>query len=406
MLKGKRILIGVTGGIAAYKVPLLIREFRKAGAEVRVVMTDSAREFVTPLTLSTLSAHEVVLGTFPKESSHTLDAGTWHIDLGRWADAMIIAPATANTLAKLAGGYADNAVTTLALALRCPLIVAPSMDTDMYLHASTQENILSLRETGCFVIPPEEGELASGLTGQGRLPETGTIVRAVDGILSRSAQDLKGKRILVTAGPTHEPVDPVRFIGNRSSGKMGFSLANAAAIRGASVTLIAGPVALRTPRNVRRIDVETAGEMHRAVMAQAKDAHAVIMAAAVADFTPAHPVSSKIKKPKHPDKVPSLILRQTRDILADLSRRKHRHVTVGFALETENGPENARAKLREKHLDFIVLNNPLVSGSGFGSDTNAVTIISKSGRAEKIGTLPKFEVANLILDRVIKILKR
>lgn len=406
MLKGKRILIGVTGGIAAYKVPFLVREFRKARAEVRVVMTDSAREFVAPLTLSTLSGHEVVLGTFPEESSHTLDASTWHIDLARWADAMLIAPATANTLAKLASGYADNAVTTLALALRCPLILAPSMDSDMYLHATTQENIFRLRESGCFVIPPGEGELASGLSGPGRLPDTGAILSAVDEILSRSSQDLKGKDILVSAGPTHEAIDPVRFIGNRSSGKMGFAIANAAALRGATVTLIAGPVQLHTPRNVRRIDVESAEEMYRAVMSNAKNAHAVIMAAAVADFTPAHPAGSKIKKEQFRDREASIALRQTRDILKDLSLRKKRCVTAGFALETENGLRNAKIKLREKNLDLIVLNNPMTEGAAFGSDTNVVTIIQKSGKVEKTVKLPKFDLANLLLDRIVKLLKR
>lgn len=403
MLRNRHILLGITGGIAAYKMPYLVRDLRTAGAEVRVVMTDAAREFVTPLTLSTLSGHEVVTGIFPPERSNIVDAGTWHITLGRWADVMLIAPATANVLAKLVHGEADNPVATLALALRCPLVVSPAMDADMWLHPATQANVAALRELGAVVLPPEEGELASGLTGPGRLPETSVLLRAIDGVLAKARFDLKRKRIVVTAGPTHEAIDAVRFLGNKSSGKMGFALANAAAQRGAEVTLITGPVSLETPRNVRRIDVESAAEMYAAVMRQTR-AHALIMAAAVSDFTPVTVSARKVKKEAIPGESLRLDLRKTRDILAEAGRKKGARVLVGFALETDNGLRNARAKLRAKKLDLIVLNNPREKGAGFGTDTNVVTLISRSGKVEKLKRMPKFDVANVILDRVAKLL--
>ena len=286
MLKGKHILLGITGGISAYKIPLLVRELKKAGADVRAVMTDAAKEFVTPLTLSTLSGQEVIVGTFPMQDTKTIHAGTWHIKLSQWADVMLIAPATANVLAKLAGGYADNAVTTLALALRCQLIISPAMDVDMWHHRATQEHVTRLRELGYLVLQPEEGELASGLTGPGRLPELDVIIRALDAALEHANDDLKGKNILVTAGPTREPLDPVRFIANRSSGKMGFAIANAAAQRGAKVTLVTGRVHLPTPRNVHRIDIETAEEMYEAALHHKNNKDVIIMAAAVGDFAP------------------------------------------------------------------------------------------------------------------------
>ena len=404
MIKGKNILIGVTGGIAAYKVPVLIRELRKSGANVRVVMTESAVKFVTPVTLSTLSSSEVVVGTFPDEERSSVNMSTWHITLGQWADAMLIAPATANTIAKLAHGYADNAVTTLALALRCPLIISPAMDADMWLHPTTEKNVLSLRETGSIILPPEEGELASGLVGPGRLPEYQSIIKAIDATLSGSSKDLKGKKILITAGPTREALDPVRYIGNRSSGKMGFALANVAALRGADVTLVAGPVNLQTPRNVQRIDVESADQMYRSVMKQRKGKHAVIMAAAVADFTPKKVSSKKIKKEELGSSDVSVELKKTKDILSDLSLEKNHGKLIGFSLETNNELQNAKKKLKEKKLDLIILNNPLKDGAAFGSDTNIITIISKNGKVEKLNKMSKFEAANQILSRVAKIL--
>ena len=404
MLKNKHILVGVTGGIAAYKVPFLVRELKKAGAAVRVVMTEAAKEFVTPLALSALSGEKVVVGTFPDGSSGTIDAGTWHIELGRWADVMLIAPATANLTAKLAHGYADDAVSTLALALRCPLVVSPSMDADMLRHRTTQENLTRLRELGYTVLPPGEGELASGLVGPGRLPDISAIVKAVDEVLDSAQIDLRGKRILVTAGPTYEAIDPVRFVGNRSSGKMGFALANAAALRGADVTLVAGCVSLASPRHVRRIDAETAEQMSGVVRSEFGRADVVIMAAAVADFTPVRFSSTKIKKERLDGGTMTLQLKTTADILGQIARRKHGAVVVGFALETENGVRNAKVKLKEKKLDFIVLNNPLRKGAGFGTDTNVVTIISKNGKVEPLQKMSKFDVANRILDRVSKLL--
>ncbi len=404
MLKNKHILVGVTGGIAAYKIPFLVRELKKAGAAVRIVMTEAATQFVTPLVLSTLSGEKVVVGTFPDAASGAIDAGTWHIELGRWADLMLIAPATANLAAKLAHGYADDAVSTLALAARCPLVISAAMDVDMLRHSATQENLTRLRELGYTVLPPEEGELASGLTGPGRLPEITAIVRAVDEVLDSARRDLLGKKILVTAGPTREALDPVRFLGNRSSGKMGFALANAAALRGAEVTLVAGSVSMPAPRNVRRIDVETADQMLGAVTKEFGKAHALIMAAAVSDFKPAQFSRGKIKKEKLGLDGMTIRLKRTPDILGTLSAKKHRAVIVGFALETDHGLRNAKTKLKEKKLDLIVLNNPLTDGAGFNTDTNVVTIISKSGKVERLAKMPKFDVANRILDRLAKML--
>lgn len=404
MLKNRHIVLGITGGIAAYKLPLLVREFKKAGAQVHVVMTDSAKAFVTPMTLSTLSGHEVVVGMFPDQEAGTVKAGTWHIELAQWAELMLIAPATANTIAKLSHGYADNAVTALALALRCPLVVAPAMDMDMWMHPATQGNITKLKEMGYVVLPPAEGELASGLVGPGRLPELDTLVRAAEKILDRAHFDLQGKRILVTAGPTHEAIDPVRFVGNRSSGKMGFAIANAAAQRGSEVTLISGPVSLATPRNVRRVDVESAREMYNAVMKHFPKVDAVIMAAAVADFAPAAPSSQKIKKEKMKSDSFSLELKRTKDILQALGEKKNDAVLVGFALETERGIASAKIKLKQKNLDLVVLNKPLQNGAGIGTDTNIVTLISKNGKVEKLQKMAKFDVANEILNRVNKIL--
>ncbi len=404
MLKNKHILLGVTGGIAAYKIPLLVRECIRQGASVRVVMTEAAKEFVTPLTLSTLSGHQVIVGTFPDQTSGTVDAGTWHIELGQWADVMLMAPATANVLAKLAHGYADNAVTTLALAVRCPLVISPAMDSDMWLHRATQENVAKLSEMGCRVLPPEEGDLASGLIGPGRLPEIENLIRSLDEILANAHRDLGGKNILVTAGPTREAIDPVRFIGNRSSGKMGFAVANAAAERGAKVTLITGRVSLPTPRNVKRIDVDSADQMHRAVMGHKKNKDAIVMAAAVADYTPSRYSSRKIKKETLSGDTLSLDLKRTTDILRQLGREKHGAVLVGFALETDNGLRSAKRKLKEKNLDLIILNNPLEEGAGFDTATNVVTMIPKRGKVERLKKMSKFAVANRILDRVAKML--
>ncbi|TAK66639.1 MAG: bifunctional phosphopantothenoylcysteine decarboxylase/phosphopantothenate--cysteine ligase CoaBC [Bacteroidetes bacterium] len=398
MLKGKKIILGVTGGIAAYKIPLLLRLLTKANAGVRVVMTTAAAQFTTPETLAALSRNEVVVDIFPKQGS-VIKSETWHVMLGQWADAMLIAPATANTLAKLAYGYADNAVTMLALALRCPLILAPAMDVDMWNHPATQQNLTKLREYGYFILPPEIGELASGLVGEGRMPEVETLRDRVDAILERSYQDMRGKKILVTAGPTYEALDPVRFIGNRSSGKMGFALAQAASLRGADVTLISGPVHVETPRNVKRIDVESAEQMHNAVMKHRKHQDSIIMAAAVADYAPATVAAHKIKKEEMKQGWYA-VLKKTPDILESLGAKKGKTILVGFALETTNDVKNATAKLKTKNLDFIILNNALQEGAGFGSDTNIVSIIPRNGKTIRLPKMPKFDVANAILDRV------
>lgn len=400
MLKGRKIILGVTGGIAAYKAPLLVRELVKAGAEVRVVMTRAAQEFVTPLSLATVSKHKVLTAMYGASEIDAEESWTKHIDLALWADLMLIAPATANTIGKIAHGFADDLLTTLVLALRSPLAIAPAMDVDMFLNTTTQQNIDTLREMGCFVLNPEEGELASGLSGPGRLPEIDRIVAFASDIFSHAYRDLEGISVVVTAGPTYEPIDPVRFIGNYSSGKMGFALAHAAALRGASVTLVAGPVHLRTPRNVHRINVSTAAEMFEAVHQHFDAADAVIMAAAVADYRVAHPAATKIKREAQSTHHLTLTLTQNPDILMSLGQKKTRQRLIGFALETDNGIAHALEKLKRKHLDMIILNNPTQEGAGFNTDTNIVTVIMPDGKTETLPQMSKFSVANAILDRL------
>lgn len=404
MLKNKKILVGVTGGISAYKTCTVVRLLKKAGAQVRVMMTHSATQFVTPLTFSTLSQEEVVVSLWPESNHASTDFGVKHIDLGLWADVMLIAPATANMIAKIAHGIADDAVSSTVLALRCPLLLAPTMDADMYMNETTQANLATLRERGCHILPPAEGELASGLEGPGRLPEPEVIIGFVDSIIQKTPQDLKGKKILVTAGPTYEPIDPVRFVGNRSSGKMGFALAAAAVQRGATVTLISGPVELSTPKNVTRIDVQTAEQMHEAVMRHAKKCDAVIMSAAVADYAPKKPSANKIKKDESAASGLTIELRPTTDILRGLGAAKNGLILVGFALETHDELKNAKEKLRKKNLDLIVLNSLRDEGSAFGADTNIVTLIGRDGTVEKLAKMPKFDVAAEILNRVARLM--
>jgi len=399
VLKNKKILLGVTGGISAYKMCTVVRLMKRAGAGVRVLMTRSATQFVAPLTFSTLSQEEVITSLWPESTGASTHAGVEHINLGLWADAMLIAPATANIVAKIAHGIADDVVSSTVLALRSPLLIAPAMDVDMYLNEATQKNLTTLRERGHHILNPVEGELASGLVGPGRLPEPEAIMAFVESVIEKTPLDLKKKRILVTAGPTHEPIDPVRFIGNRSSGKMGFAIANAAAQRGAEVTLISGPVSLGTPKNVSRIDVETASQMLEAVTKLAKKSDAVIMSAAVADYAPKNPAANKIKKSDAAGGL-TLELRQNADILQTLGAKKNGAVLVGFALETENEVKNATEKLRKKNLDLIVLNSTRDEGSAFGADTNVVTIIGKDGRTQKLPKMAKFDVAVEILNRV------
>lgn len=403
MLTGKHILLGVTGGIAAYKSALLVREFVRAGAEVQVVMTPSATQFVTPLTFATLSRRDVIIEMFPPSPDQPTSQWTKHIDLGVWADVMLIAPATANTIAKIAAGMADNFLTSLVLALRGPLVVAPTMDVDMYTNVATQHNIGVLRSRGVHIVEPAAGELASGLSGPGRLPDTQVLIEAVKNVLKGTAKDLAGRRILVTAGPTQEPIDPVRYLGNRSSGKMGFAVAEAAAARGASVTLIAGPVHLPTPAGVQRVDIHTAREMADAVNDHFGACDALVMSAAVADFAPASPADSKIKRETLSTDRFVIECVKNPDILRTAGEMRTHQVLVGFALETDNGLEHARKKRAGKKLDLIVLNDPRVEGAAFGSATNVVTLIGTDDKPEPLPRMPKLDVAHRILDRVLQL---
>ena len=398
MLKGSKILLGVTGGIAAYKSCYLVRELVRNGANVKVVMTPSATKFVAPLTFSTLSKNAVSADIWASDQTTQSDIGTRHISLANWPDVYLIAPASAHTISKLAHGSADTLVSLIALATRAPIVLVPTMDADMFLNDVTKANLETLEERGYHVLQPDFGEHASGLSGPGRFPEIESILSRVEAVLSGSYRDLVKKKILVTAGPTYEPIDPVRFIGNRSSGKMGFAIANAAAQRGATVTLVAGPVRHETPRNVTRIDVESTQEMYDAVLAHAKRQDAVIMAAAVSDFTPVSPAKQKIKK-STTDGVPEINLKTTPDILSTLGKKRINKVLAGFALETDDGLNNAKAKLKEKNIDFIILNSFRKEKPVFGSETNTVTIIDRKGKIEELPELPKFEVANRVLDK-------
>jgi phosphopantothenoylcysteine decarboxylase/phosphopantothenate--cysteine ligase len=400
-LQGKKILIGISGGIAAYKICELVRLFKKNKAEVRVVMTPSAVNFVSPLTLSTLSGNEVLINIFPESDPaivEKIETKTWHVYTGLWADIFILAPATANTMAKIVTGMCDNILVASLMASRCPVIITPSMDEDMYIHESTQNNLVKLKEFGYFVMEPESGEFASGLTGVGRMPEPGKIFKFAAKILEGSIYDLKGKKVLITAGPTYEPIDEVRYIGNYSSGKMGFQLARAASHRGADVTLISGPTSLGTPRNVNRIDVKTSDEMFDAVKQHYEGKDYIIMSAAVADFKPKEFYRGKMKKDKSAgvsiDTVP------TTDILEFLGKNKNSSKLVGFALETENELENAKEKMKNKNLDMIVINNPRAEGAGFGTDTNKVTIVYKDLSFSELELMPKYDLANIILDKI------
>lgn len=394
MLRDKNILIGITGSIAAFKVPFLVRLLVKEGANVRVIMTPSARDFVTPLTLSTLSKAPVWTESFNS------DDGTWnsHVDLGRWADLFVVAPASANTLAKMAHGIADNFLMAVYLSAKCPVYFAPAMDLDMYKHQTTQDNIRRLIELGSHLIEPQTGELASGLSGAGRMEEPENILEVIR--LALTKKDMEGIKALVTAGPTFEPIDPVRFLGNHSSGRMGFALAENLAMRGAEVTLIAGPTSIETNRaGIYRIDVTTASEMYDTVMELFRGHHVIIMAAAVADFTPENFAKEKIKKGGAD--VLALELTPTKDILAEIGMQKDDHqVVVGFALETSDEKENARKKLHTKKADLIVLNSLRESGAGFGTPTNKIVIFSKDGAEKEFQLKPKEEVADDIINEV------
>ena len=395
MLAGKKIIIGVTGSIAAYKIPFLIRLLKKAGAEVQIIMTPAATDFITPLTVSTLSERPVLIDFFDTKD------GAWssHVDLGLWADMLLIAPVSANTLAKMATGVADNLLLTTVLSARCQVVFAPAMDLDMYKHPTTRENIQKLTSFGYKLIEPVEGELASGLEGFGRLEEPENIVNRIDEYFMDSCT-FSGRKVLVTAGPTFEPIDPVRFIGNHSSGKMGVEIAKAFAAQGAEINLIIGPTSIVVDDpNIIVTKVTTASQMYAECEKVFPDTDITVMSAAVADFSPVKEVQQKIKKA---DGLKSIELQSTVDILSRLGKKKSdSQLLVGFALETENEIDNARKKIRQKNLDIIVLNSLNDIGSGFGYDTNKVSILTKNGDELIMDLKPKEEVA-LDLLSVIK----
>ncbi len=398
MLKGKKIVLGITGSIAAYKACLIIRGLIKAGAEVQVVITPAGKEFITPITLSALT-HKPVISEFFSQRD-----GTWHshVDLGLWADAMLIAPCTASTLGKMVGGIADNMLVTTYLSMKAPVFIAPAMDLDMYQHPTTQQNMERLRSFGNHIIEPQSGFLASGLEGKGRMEEPENIVAYLDAFFE--PKDLSGRKIMITAGPTYEKIDPVRFIGNYSSGKMGFALADECARRGAEVTLIAGPVQSQLPipfqssfANCQIIKVESCEEMYQAALEHFPRQDAAILCAAVADFRPDHTADQKIKR-EGDDLV--IRLKPTHDIAAALGRQKHHQLLVGFALETNNEQANAEKKLEKKNLDFIVLNSLQNKGTCFQSDENQISIISRDGQHD-FERKPKTAVARDIINELV-----
>lgn len=398
IFSGKKIILGVTGGIAAYKACLLARELIKNGAEVKTVMTPSALQFIAPLTFSSLTKNEVIVNIFPASQENGTDLKTWHIETALWADLMIVAPATVNTIAKIAHGFSDNALTTLVSALRCPCIFAPAADMDMYNNNIARKNVTILEEEGYFIVEAEKGELASGLEGDGRLADINKILDASELVLSGVTKDLKNKKILVSAGPTFEDIDPVRYIGNRSSGKMGYQIAKAAFLRGADVTLISGPSSEICYPEIQKINVRSADEMKSCIDQELNKHDYLIMSAAVADYKPLQKSGSKIKKE---EKLSEIKLTPTEDIL--LSVRNSGKKIVGFALETDQEKENAVKKLKSKNLSMIVLNSINDKGSGFEFDTNQITIIHKNGKEKKYPLQSKFSAANSILTEMLRI---
>ena len=402
MLKGKKIVLGITGSIAAYKSCLIIRELVKCGAEVQVVITPAGKEFITPITLSALT-HKPVISEFFSQKD-----GTWnsHVDLGLWADAMLIAPCTAATLGKFASGVADNMLITTYLSMKAPVFLAPAMDLDMYKHPSTQRNLEVLRGFGNYIIEPGNGFLASGLEGKGRMEEPENIVKVLDSYFSgqyngHAVTDLAGKKILITAGPTYEKIDPVRFIGNYSSGKMGFALAEECSRRGAQVILVVGPVSQTCSDSIKRIDVESCNEMYERALSEFPKCDVAILCAAVSDFRPDHVAEQKIKRKGH-NLV--LTLEPTQDIAASIGRMKSAHQRlIAFALETNEEQHNAQRKLLQKNADFIVMNSTRNPGTTFQSDDNQITIINKEGKKE-YAKKPKSEVARDIINELVSIL--
>lgn len=398
MLKGKKIVLGITGSIAAYKACYIIRGLIKKGAEVQVVITPAGKEFITPITLSALTQKPVISDFFSQRD------GTWHshVALGLWADAMIIAPCTASSLGKMTNGIADNMLITTYLSMKAPVFIAPAMDLDMYAHPTTQQNIEKLKSFGNMFIEPQSGYLASGLEGKGRMEEPDVIVNRIESYFRGGEKDLEGKNIMITAGPTYEKIDPVRFIGNYSSGKMGFALAEECARRGAKVTLIAGPVSISTNNtNIKRIDVESCEEMYSTAIECFKDMDAAILCAAVADFKPEFIADNKIKREKEDL---TITLKPTHDIAAELGRnKKGNQKLIGFALETNNEVTNAEGKLKRKNLDFIVLNSLRTEGTCFRSDDNKISIISENGQKD-FEKKNKQAVAEDIINEMVSIL--
>ncbi len=395
MLKGKKILLGITGSIAAYKSAVLVRLLVKQGAEVKVIMTTAAKDFVTPLSLSTLSKNDVL--------ADITDNDTWanHVMLGRWADTMLIAPLSCNTLAKMANGLCDNLLMAVYLSATCPVVVAPAMDEDMWHHSSTKENLKKIASFSNQIIPVENGELASGLVGEGRMAEPENIVNWLEKFFSNKLE-LKGKNVLITAGPTYESIDPVRFIGNHSSGKMGVAIAEEMKNRGASVTLVLGPANINVSENIEVIRIKSASEMYDACISHFENTDIAVMSAAVADYTPVNTASQKIKK--NEDRF-NIELTKTKDILKSLGeKKKSKQLLVGFALETNNEKEYALKKLQTKNADMIVLNSLNDAGAGFGHDTNKITIFDKHNNEYKFDTKSKKEVAIDIVNTIIKLL--
>lgn len=399
MLNGKHIILGITGSIAAYKAAMLCRLLVKEGAEVKVVMTPLAKQFITPLTMATLSKNPILVEFFNPEN------GEWnsHVSLGEWADMLLIAPATANTIAKMTTGIADNLLLTTYLSARSKVAVAPAMDLDMYAHVTTQQNLRTLAQRGVAIIEPGAGELASGLMGKGRMAEPEEIVEQVKTMLCpHNYSPLHGKRFVVTAGATIEKIDPVRYITNHSTGKMGYAIAEQLAARGAEVRLISGRTTLDTPHGVERIDVLSAEEMYTATTKEWAEADGAVMCAAVADYTPKHVADHKLKKG---DGEMFIELKRTKDIAHELGAKKQGRVLVGFALETDNEEANAEGKLQRKNFDFVVLNSLRDAGAGFRGDTNKITLIDKAGREEH-PLMSKRDVANIIVDKIETLFNR
>jgi phosphopantothenoylcysteine decarboxylase/phosphopantothenate--cysteine ligase len=398
MLKGKKIILGITGGIAAYKSALVCRRLKKLGAKVIVVMTEAGTKFITPLTMETLSENEVVTQLFPEKKM----VGTRHVSLADWCDLVLIAPATANIIGKIKAGIADDILSTVVISTKSQVFFAPAMNVKMWENPILQENISELKKLGCRFIEPGTGDLACGYEGKGRMAEPEQIVKEVLKFLSNK-KDLEGKSILVTASKTVEPIDPIRYLSNRSTGKMGFAIAQAASSRGAGVTLISGPSSLTPPPGIQFIPVSSASQMRNEVKKNYKKADCLIMAAAVSDFTPEKALPQKIKK-DHSELV--LKLKKTPDILKEVGKTKGKKILVGFSLETENEIKNSKSKLKQKNLDLIVVNNPTQPGAGFEGDTNIATIIDKKGKVQKLPLMSKEDLADKILDKVSALFKK